>query len=380
MSKEVAVFECNIGHRRVVCKVAVLPGSGGSTPFLMSKEMLKSLGAVLDTTQDTMHFKHLGVTVQLGVTSRGHYAVPLFESDTEYERTKHTARVHSEVMMNEGSFDSQTEASDRPDRALSYVDHGACNVGRQSATTSEPIEEQGLVGSVMGKTLDQMQDAGQDSPRIQSIPGTTNMTEGKYKNNPVMNLAEIYTKDKSYVKWVREHIGGHSATSLRMLKAYIQARDQNKKARVGMQSSIPGMSSPPWRNTRGYDMESWTPTSHGSMGSAGRTLYASPPASNWSMVPGGPTRMTTEVREVPVRRRQRDDDMDTSAPVPPRVLDGWRVMTQDVMALQEVKRRAMESNITESIVAAHMTGQQAVVPKLVSRVMQANTDREMEHF
>lgn len=106
MSKEVAVFECNIGHRRVVCKVAVLPGSGGSTPFLMSKEMLKSLGAVLDTTQDTMHFKHLGVTVQLGVTSRGHYAVPLFESDTEYERTKHTARVHSEVMMNEGSFDS----------------------------------------------------------------------------------------------------------------------------------------------------------------------------------------------------------------------------------------------------------------------------------
>ena len=90
VSKEVAVFECNIGHRRVVRKVAVLPGSGGSTPFLMSKEMLKGLGAVLDTTRDTMHFKHLGVTVQLGITSRGHYAVPLFESETRYVGTTHT--------------------------------------------------------------------------------------------------------------------------------------------------------------------------------------------------------------------------------------------------------------------------------------------------
>jgi len=95
----------------------------------------------------------------------------------------------------------------------------------------------------------------------------------------------------------------------------------------------------------------------------------------------GSTRMTTQVRDVPRRRRQRDDDMDTTAPpVPAHVLESWGVMTQELMALQEVKRRAMAANIEESMEAARMSGQRAVVPKLVSRVFHPNTDRAMEHF
>ena len=82
-SHEFAIVPCTIGGRKVVLKLAVLPGAGAETPLLMSKELLKTLGVVLDTTSDTMLFKHLGgVTVKLGITERGHYAVPLFEESS----------------------------------------------------------------------------------------------------------------------------------------------------------------------------------------------------------------------------------------------------------------------------------------------------------
>lgn len=106
------------------------------------------------------------------------------------------------------------------------------------------LEQQGIVGMAQGQPLDQAPDAAQDSPRLQAIPGVSKMTEGKYKNNPTMNMQEIYLRDKGYVKWIREHIGGHSAMSMRMLKAYIQARDVNKKERLGMQPVDPMAATP----------------------------------------------------------------------------------------------------------------------------------------
>lgn len=60
-------------------QVAVLPTPGENTPLLMSKEMLKALGAQIDMTSDSMLFTTIGVKVNLRQTSRGHYAIPLFE-------------------------------------------------------------------------------------------------------------------------------------------------------------------------------------------------------------------------------------------------------------------------------------------------------------
>ena len=79
VSHEVAQIPCNIGHRKIVMQVAVLPTPGERTPLLMSKEMLKALGAYMDMNDDSMTFTKLGVTVRMGVTSKGHYAVPLFD-------------------------------------------------------------------------------------------------------------------------------------------------------------------------------------------------------------------------------------------------------------------------------------------------------------
>ena len=88
-SKEVARIPCRIGHRRVVLQVAVLPHPGSYTPLLMSKEMLKALGTSIDLEKDVAHFS------RLGETSKGHYAVPLFEGVVGKMR----GRKNKEVML-----------------------------------------------------------------------------------------------------------------------------------------------------------------------------------------------------------------------------------------------------------------------------------------
>ena len=55
-------------------QVAVLPGPGADTPFLMSKELLRLLGAVVDLETDTITFRTLqDVKLRMGVTDKGHY-------------------------------------------------------------------------------------------------------------------------------------------------------------------------------------------------------------------------------------------------------------------------------------------------------------------
>ena len=84
----------------MLIQVAILPGSGSETPLLMSKELLKELGARLDLVHDTMSFARLGdQCVRLGITSKGHYAVPLFDF-THTHRAHHSRacdRVQSSV-------------------------------------------------------------------------------------------------------------------------------------------------------------------------------------------------------------------------------------------------------------------------------------------
>lgn len=95
-STELAIIPCFIGGRKILLQVAVLPGTGSETPLLMSKELLRELGAVLDMTTDTMMFRNLkDVTVQLGRTNKGHYAVPLFQCKKNHE-VHATTRAHTQ--------------------------------------------------------------------------------------------------------------------------------------------------------------------------------------------------------------------------------------------------------------------------------------------
>ena len=74
-----AIIPVRLGSRQLAIKAAVLPGSGSEAPLLLSKELLRGLGATLDMGSDTVDITKCGVKLKLHETERGHYAIPLFE-------------------------------------------------------------------------------------------------------------------------------------------------------------------------------------------------------------------------------------------------------------------------------------------------------------
>jgi hypothetical protein len=85
-SHEVAQIPISLGDRRLVVQAAVLPGTGSKTPFLLSKELLKHLGCVLDTENDVVSFKKLKQRIQMGRTEKGHYAIPILARRNEWHQ------------------------------------------------------------------------------------------------------------------------------------------------------------------------------------------------------------------------------------------------------------------------------------------------------
>ena len=77
-STQTALLPASVGGKRIVIKAAVLPKEGKTTPLLMSKELLKQLGCVLDMVDSSARFDRLDCSVPLE-TKRGHYAIPLFD-------------------------------------------------------------------------------------------------------------------------------------------------------------------------------------------------------------------------------------------------------------------------------------------------------------
>ena len=83
VSEEVAMLPARVGDRVFFIKAAILGGQGRNTPLLLSKELLKRLGAVIDMVRDEVCFMYLGARVKLGETRRGHYGVQLFKGVRE---------------------------------------------------------------------------------------------------------------------------------------------------------------------------------------------------------------------------------------------------------------------------------------------------------
>ena len=79
ISEQIAIFPARIPKKVVCIKAAVLEGRGQETPLLLSKELLRKLGAVMDMDSDSCYFRHLGESVKLWETQRGHYGIPMFQ-------------------------------------------------------------------------------------------------------------------------------------------------------------------------------------------------------------------------------------------------------------------------------------------------------------
>lgn len=81
VSRECAVIPAMIGSRRLLVRASILPGKGRNTPLLLSKEFMKSMGIRLDLREDSVEFSAINEVMPMGITERGHYAIPMFEFD-----------------------------------------------------------------------------------------------------------------------------------------------------------------------------------------------------------------------------------------------------------------------------------------------------------
>ena len=57
ISSEGALIPVTMGRSRLIVHIAVLPGTGQYTPFLLSKELLRGLDCVLDMSGDVPFFE-----------------------------------------------------------------------------------------------------------------------------------------------------------------------------------------------------------------------------------------------------------------------------------------------------------------------------------
>ena len=69
---------------------AVLGRHGSRTPLLLSKELMRRLGVVLDMKDDSCVFGVFNEKVKLCETKRGHYRIPLFKGFGQLKIHKHS--------------------------------------------------------------------------------------------------------------------------------------------------------------------------------------------------------------------------------------------------------------------------------------------------
>ena len=85
-----AEIQCRVGGQLLVLRLCVVPGW---TPLLVSKPMLKSLGAQLDMERDMIRLSRINVSVPLSVAASGHYQLNLCEMKDEVGKMIQTTEV-----------------------------------------------------------------------------------------------------------------------------------------------------------------------------------------------------------------------------------------------------------------------------------------------
>ena len=129
------------GPRPVVIKAAVLSGQGERTPLLLSKEFLKQLGTRIDMSSSMVEFRSIGVTLSMGITSKGHYAIPLFDDVVHTYASHDTMHVDDEPRpLTDTAAPSQEKvrvsSSEKPD--AHHVDEQECAGQPRSGYDDKP--------------------------------------------------------------------------------------------------------------------------------------------------------------------------------------------------------------------------------------------------
>lgn len=255
ISWEDALIPACIGGNHVIVRVAVLPLGGSRTPLLLSKEFLRQMNVVIDTSDDTVLFKGFGVKMKLKETARGHYAIPMFDMsgrDCFVVAVDECDECDEKKKKREHRFDiSQLEKTERqvveepaihrdsadPCDHVLRSEHG----GQQQSDGAADDGQCGVQGwhesaAWRCDRTGQHSRSGNGRRGRYMIPSNYVPTEGKYHKNKLRwSVAQIYEMDKGYCKWVRSHISQTSSMEMQKLSIYISNRDDRKKLRIEME-------------------------------------------------------------------------------------------------------------------------------------------------
>ena len=177
----VASIPARLGEHRLIIKAAVLPGKGRCTPLLLSKELLRKLGAIIDMGNDRIIFPDLKVEQKLKETAKGHYAVSLFEFGGSECYTvergqlgkadrsrRHVGLRHQGDRADDGGAVSGTGG----DRHCGFGQEARWESRRRRST--RPREHRDVRGEVQGQEAD-------IRPHLHQRPGLHQLGEGPHR-------------------------------------------------------------------------------------------------------------------------------------------------------------------------------------------------------
>ncbi|CAE7172674.1 unnamed protein product [Symbiodinium microadriaticum] len=241
-----ALIPVCLGGKQLAIRAAVLPGAGSETPLPRPKELLRKLQVKLDMGNDRIEIGRYGVNAKLRETSRGHYALPLFEGMHGCQAKKNVqsgevAKTHEKIQQ----IMSYTGAAEM-DIPMGGYRQTPLIADLMAEVTSQSAGEDQMT-DIDAKILDEAPDHSDDD-RDAVVPGSDGylgqrvFNVGKYqKNGQLMTFKVAYETDKKYVAWVRKSIKGRTVApdktdhpTMTQLRLYIAIRDQMKTQRIMM--------------------------------------------------------------------------------------------------------------------------------------------------
>ena len=118
------------------------------------------------------------------------------------------------------------------------TDQEVSELARQMMTSLNIDPDQTGQTMIGSRDMDDVPDSERDEPEV-PLHGALTMDCGKYGKQR-LSMAEVYCRDKQYVKWVRAHITVTSAESMRKLRLYTEMRDKKKTQRLKVELQTKG--------------------------------------------------------------------------------------------------------------------------------------------
>ena len=210
-------------------------------------------GAVLDMDRDVCFFRSLGQTVPLSDTSRGHYAIPMFndvkgplelQSQPE-ELAAECLTVDAEAKVREYDIDmleskhadhgaASSPQEGAPCNPCSIALHSCQDVERSSghgASRLGEVQQRDCGGHNRGATmLDKHPDAASDAKNFEAMVAQAMAVR---KHNGKLDLATIYEINKNDIAWLRTDTKAETMSEgLLRPRTYTAQRDVNMYSRL----------------------------------------------------------------------------------------------------------------------------------------------------